>query len=65
MCVTVLSLVQCWLQSLTDDRGKMAVLHLVHGYLVVLGSRVAQFTRSLPHLTRLTQALLQVQCNTM
>ena len=38
----------------------MALLRLVYGYLEVLGSYVAQFTRSLPHLSRLTQALLQV-----
>lgn len=46
--------------TVVDEPGKMRVLRLVRGYLEVLGSRVVQFTCSLPHLSRLTQALLQV-----
>ncbi|XP_054029498.1 TELO2-interacting protein 1 homolog, partial [Dryobates pubescens] len=48
------------LMSSQDDRGKVATLSLLLGYLKLLGPKVDAVLRSASHLQRLAQALLQV-----
>ena len=44
----------------TDDTRKMSTLQLLAGYLQLLGPHIISLTYSHPHLTRITQALIQV-----
>ena len=46
--------------SHTEDTRKVSTLQLLAGYLWLLGPDVISLTYSLPHLTRITQALIQV-----
>ncbi|XP_078616742.1 TELO2-interacting protein 1 homolog [Branchiostoma floridae x Branchiostoma japonicum] len=48
------------LMRAADDEKKLSTLTLTHGYLKLLGPRVATLLNSAPHLRRLSMALLQV-----
>ena len=43
-----------------DEKGKLLALRKMEGYLRQLGPRVAAVSRSLAHLSRLVQSLIQV-----
>lgn len=44
----------------TEEEVKLSLLNLLTGYISLLGSRVKNFLLSLPHLKRLSFALMQM-----